>query len=569
MSGNQKDRVSICLVQPPIEDFYQTAIRNIPLGLLLIGAALRRHSQFDVQLLDLRQAKPRKGDLPPEMSTLLPFYRSDDASPFSLYKTYYRFGYSDREIHELLPDRVDFFCISSLFTTYSDTVVALIRIIREERPGAGIIVGGGHPSVLPAHLLEAGADFVIVGEGEEAVPMLIEECRQAEPDFTRIPNLVRPEKGELLRNPVKRIANPDALAFADYTIPGLAETRFNGKKHAMLLASRGCPNHCSFCSVHQTMGAAYRVRSVANVVREIEEKGKQGFHSFDFEDDHFGGSQGWLEELLDNLIERYPQGELALQAMNGITASNLTPELLRKMKRAGFSSVNLSLVTPNRKGQRQLRRPFDTEKFTGVVRTAWQQGLFVTAYIIIGLPDDTLAQNLASVLFLAELPCLIGPSFFYLVPGTELFARHFAEESSPDRFRRFRSSYFPYVRDDFSRADAMTLFRICRLINFLKEVIDEDYCPAAYQIVDEGIQVADGLDGRQSRVTLGFALLELLIRSGKWYGTRKKRKGVYPLAEEAVSASILARFLEGEWSLCAPRSGRCLAKGEIWARIVK
>jgi len=532
---------NICLIQPPIEDFYATEIRNIPLGLLHIGAMLKKH---DLQLLDLRRGKSRKIPFPGELQAVAKYYRPDDASPFSLYKSYSRFGPDINQIADLIPAETDVFLIAALFTTYIHEVLEIIPLIRQKNHRATIIIGGPGTYFNPDLLFDAGADFIVLGEGELAVPQLLDELEQAQPDFASVPNLVWQNGGRIFRNPVEIIKNIDQLPFSDYTITGTPEYILSGKRHAMIMASRGCPHRCKFCSIHQTFGTKYRLRSVENVLSEMEEKNKKGFRSFDFEDDHFGGNKRWLHHLLDGIIERFSDYDLSFQAMNGITVTNLDTNILEKMKLAGFSSINLSLVTPDRQKQQALSRPFDTAAFTKVVQTAQQIGLKVIAYLIIGLPGDTVEDNLQSILFLASLPCLIGPSLFYLVPGTAIFDELAVKGKIPDSELCYRSSYFPYTRLDYSRESAMTLFRICRIINFMKAAREYNYQHSEYRIEDNAIIFPTNQSGKQSQITLGFALLELLKTTGKFYGTGKKKGNRYPLVQERCDSMLLGEFLK-------------------------
>jgi len=531
----------VCLIQPPIEDFYATNIRNIPLGLLHIGAILKKH---DLQLLDLRQGKPRKIPFPRELRAVEKYYRPDDASPFSLYKSYSRFGSNINRIAGLIPADTDVFLIAALFTTYIHEVLEIIPLIRQKNHRATIIIGGPGTYFNPDSLFDAGADFVVLGEGELAVPQLLDELKKTKPNLAAVPNLVWRSDGDIKQNPVEIITNVNELPFADYDISGTPRYTLSRKRHAMIMASRGCSYCCKFCSIHQTFGTKYRLRSVENVLSEMEDKIEKGFRSFDFEDDHFGGNKHWLHYFLDGIIERFSEYDLSLQAMNGITVTNLDAEVLEKMKLAGFSSINLSLVTPDRKKQQALSRPFDTAAFTKVVQAARQIGMTVTAYLIIGLPGDTVEDNLQSILFLASLPCLIGPSLFYLVPGTPIFDELAAKGEIPDSGICYRSSFFPYTRPDYSRESAMTLFRICRIINFMKAARDFDYQPAEYNIEKNSIVIPSALNGKQSQITLGFALLELLKTSGKLYGTGKKKGNRYPLVQERCDSMLMEIFFK-------------------------
>ena len=537
------DVMNICLIQPPIDDFYATPIRNAPLGLLSIGTSLK--ARHKISLIDLRNQKPHRTPIPEELADVSAYYRPEDASPFSLYKSYSRYGASPKYMARLIPEDANAFLVSALFSTYINEALEVIKIIRQKNNPAVIIAGGSGAMFHASEFFNAGTDFIIQGEGEIAVARLLNELELPQSDFASIPNLVRQKDGDIIKNPIGIIENIDQLPFSDYTISGTPEYTLGGKRHAMIMASRGCPYRCEFCSIHQIFGSKYRLRSVDNVLAELDEKIRRGFSSFDFEDDHFGGNKRWINRLLDGIIERYSNYDLFFQAMNGITAGNLDRDLLVKMKKAGFSGINLSLVTPDQTRQDTLKRPFNTQQFNSIVSIAHRIGLKVNAYLIIGLPGDTVEDNLRSILFLADLPVLIGPSLFYLVPGTPIFSKLRKTGKIPESYRCYRSSAFPYERPDFSRTAAMTLFRICRIINFIKAANEYMYQPSEYQIENDKIVIPPDLSGKQSQITLGFALLELLKRTGKIYGTSKKQGVCYPVVEETIDKNLIAAFLSG------------------------
>jgi len=530
---------TVALVQPPFEDFYHTEVRQIPLGLLSLAAVLQR---YRLVLLDLRYGQRHPVSWPAALRELAVYYRHRDVSPFGLYKNYYRFGLLPPDILRRLPEDCAVFLIAAMFTPYADTVVELIRLIRQARPAAWIVIGGSHASIGYEEMLAAGADFVIRGEGELALPQLLSELERETPGLTQIPNLVARCGTQLMVNPQQTIVDPDQLPYPLYDLTGLPVYRFRGKNHAMLIASRGCPHRCRFCSVHQTMGTRYRLRSVANVLGEVALRLEQGFRSFDFEDDHFGGDRQWLNALMDGLIERFSGYQIELAAMNGITASNLDENILRKMKRAGFSAINLALVTPSPQQQARYGRPVDTAGLFQIIAAARRSGLWVTTYLIIGMPGESAADNLGHILQLASWPTLTGPSLFYLTPGTPLYEELQRDRVLPEASICFRSSAFPFQRSDFTRREAMTLFRICRIINFVKGRIDEGCLPAGFEVDNEIVQVPPGLSGREVQHRLGTTLLNLFRKSGVLYGTDGRTPQGYRLYREHCADHLLTGF---------------------------
>ena len=89
----------IVLIQPPFEDFYCTAVRTQPLGLLHVGAALIRDG-FSVALTDaLEEGKRRRVPLPSAFGYMRE-HTPGDRAPFALFSGYYRYGLEEEEILE-------------------------------------------------------------------------------------------------------------------------------------------------------------------------------------------------------------------------------------------------------------------------------------------------------------------------------------------------------------------------------------------------------------------------------------------------------------------------------------
>jgi len=531
--------LKICLIQPPIEDFYSTQVRNIPLGLLSLGSQLKNHH---VILCDLRLGKPKKIPFPKEMQDIQQHYRNEDASPFSLYKSYYRFGTNKDDLPKYLPSDYDIYMISSQFTTYAKNVFEIIDYIKKHLSNKIIICGGSHATSSYKEFMNNGVNFVILGEGELSVKRLVKKINSSDNNYNSIPNLVWKQGSKIIINHREWLNNLDDLEYTDYNIEGTPEYSFYNRKHAMILASRGCANHCSFCCIHNTMGQKYRIRSVDNIINELSIKIKEGFRSFDFEDDHFGGNKKWFIELLDKIKLNFNKNDLIFQAMNGITATNLDKSILIKMKSIGFSTLNLSLVSTDKEEQQKLNRPFNTQKLINILHISQKLNFTNTVYLILGLPGKMPDKDLESILFLAKQPCLIGPSLFYLVPDTSIFNSLEKTNDLPKSPILYRSSYFPYARSEYTRKNAMTLFRICRMINFIKHLIDLNIIPQDFTINNDKIHINRNLNGKETQINLGYGLLLKFYQTGKIFGTYKKNKDYYQLYEENCSASVLKIF---------------------------
>ena len=99
----------------------------------------------------------------------------------------------------------------------------------------------------------------------------------------------------------------------------------------------------------------------------------------------------------------------------------------------------------------------------------------------------------------------------------------------------------PYETENFKRKDLMTLFRITRIINFMKEIRSLDLQPA-YQITKNKIVIDDKIMGNETRLQVGLALFELLTKTKQIYGVKKQQKNHYELRQETVNPGIIDSF---------------------------
>ena len=232
-----------------------------------------------------------------------------------------------------------------------------------------------------------------------------------------------------------------------------------------MITSRSCPHKCSFCSVHTTFGTNYRRRSLENVLEEIELRYHQGYRVIDFEDDNLTYYKNTFKELCRRLILRFPDREMEFVAMNGISYLSLDDELLELMYQAGFSHLNLALVSSDKTVRETTKRPHTLDAYLKVVHRAHALGFKIVSYQILGLPNESLDSMIQTLAFNARLPVLLGASPFYRTPDAPI-AR--GTRSHRADYVRARLTAMAIETDAFSRDEIYTLFVTTRIINFLK-----------------------------------------------------------------------------------------------------
>jgi radical SAM superfamily enzyme YgiQ (UPF0313 family) len=499
--------MKVLLIQPPIQDFYDTDIRLQPIGLCYLKAAIKKHlPDINIVIRDYHGGCGRKTvPIPKELKYLTDYYPVADKSPFSTFHQYYHFGRPFDEIEnqlaEIKPDAVG---ISALFTPYYREALEVAARVKR-RLGVPVVVGGSHASAAPGSLLSSPhVDYVVRGEGERA---FVEFLRflQGQVSIGSVPNLAYKQGGEIHFNAIAENFYLDELAFPDLRDLALSTYSLAGKPMAFMITSRSCPHKCSFCSVHSTFGTSYRRRSLENVLEEIELRYEQGYRVIDFEDDNLTYYKSTFKELCRRLVARFPNREMEFVAMNGISYLSLDDELLELMFPAGFSQLNLALVSSDKTVRETTKRPHTLEAYLKVVHKAAQLGFKIVSYQILGLPNESLKSMIQTLAFNARLPVLLGASPFYRTPDAPIARGLHLTEGD---YVKARLTAMAIEAADFQREDIYTLFVATRIINFLKGLP-----------LDVPADLAQLLDRSwcHQRTRIGFELLKILVNTGRLY----------------------------------------------------
>jgi radical SAM superfamily enzyme YgiQ (UPF0313 family) len=298
------------------------------------------------------------------------------------------------------------------------------RIARER--GAFVVFGGIHTSLYPDEAREHGAAHAVVtGDGDLIWSTVLEDAAAG--------RLAARYDGGRVDGDSFLPARWDLLP-ADRYMWGSVQT------------VRGCPKHCSFCSVWRTDGQKPRQRGVAGVVREVVELRRRGFRFILLADDNFypvtlqdmaqakrrSDSRQYealaaLRRERFELMERLAQLPSDLVFYTQITMEAAEdPEFLAAMKRARIlgALVGVESVTPE--GLKAVFKNFNDagEALVDRLQAFKQHGVHVLGSFIFGLPTDT-AQTFEAT---ADLAKRAGVSFAQFVmltpfPGTVDFQK--------------------------------------------------------------------------------------------------------------------------------------------------
>jgi radical SAM superfamily enzyme YgiQ (UPF0313 family) len=179
------------------------------------------------------------------------------------------------------------------------------------------------------------------------------------------------------------------------------------------------------------------------------------------------------------------------------------------MFQAGFSHLNLALVSSDKTVRETTKRPHTLDAYLKVVHKAARLGFKIVSYQILGLPNESLDSMIQTLAFNARLPVLLGASPFYRTPNSPI-ARGINLTDSD--YIRARLTAMAIETNEFGRDDIYTLFVATRIINFLK-----------------GLQLSSDADlmdlmnrsWSDPRTRIGFELLYLLMETRLFFWTRQ------------------------------------------------
>jgi radical SAM superfamily enzyme YgiQ (UPF0313 family) len=289
------------------------------------------------------------------------------------------------------------------------------RIARQA--GAKVVFGGIHATLYPdeAHEL-GGAHAVVKGDGEFVWATVIGDCLRGQP--MRVYEGGRVEAESFLQ------ARWDLLPAVSYM-------------WASVQTVRGCPKHCSFCSVWRTDGQRPRQRTIDAVVEEIVDLRRRGFRFIALADDNFypvtledlrmAGRRKdprQLETLQRLRRERFElMDRLAKLPKDTVFYTQITmeasedPEFLKAMNRAHILGALVGVEAVTAEGLKDIYKPFNAvgDELVTRLRAFRKHGIHVLGSFIFGLPSDT-PSTFEATAALAEQADLTFAQFVMLTP---------------------------------------------------------------------------------------------------------------------------------------------------------
>lgn len=294
--------------------------------------------------------------------------------------------------------------------------------------GAMVIVGGPDPPHYAVEYLDAGADVVVVGEGEvtleELVPVLL---HSATPDagLSEVNGIVfRERSGRIVRTPPRPLLpdlsgrphpDRDAIDFPRYLT---AWRQHHGYGPASLITARGCPYTCTWCS-RSVFGSTHRRRSVIDVADEVEAlSDRYRPDRLWYADDVFAIHRGWTLEYAQELQRR--QLRLPFECIS--RAERIDDAVADAFAEMGCWRVWIGSESGSQDVLDAMDRRVTVDRVRDATRRLQVRGVQVGLFIMLGFEGERLQDLRATVDHLKRVaPDTFLTTVSYPIKGTPYY----------------------------------------------------------------------------------------------------------------------------------------------------
>ncbi|MBD3340831.1 MAG: radical SAM protein [Candidatus Lokiarchaeota archaeon] len=383
-------RKKALLINPYIYDTQYWAEWSQPDGLLRIASLLKRKGYFTYLIDCLETNQNRKVN-----KKTIGKRRVDDID-----LKIYHFGLGKKDFIKMVenfqneygcPDEIFVTSIMTFWWESTRDVIDILREIFPDQEKTKILLGGIYPTLAPEHAEKNTiADIIVKNEIYEASNLPL--------DLSLYPN--------------------------------------KKHKYAIIKGKRGCPYNCVYCA-QRTLnngrnGEIVRCQEPKAIVDEIEFYLSE-YYIKDFafyEDSIFYRSKENLEKVLDEILNR--KLKLNLYAPEGFEPREISrhPEIIYKMKEAGWKKIHLglesSIVEINKSWNRTHTTTEDFEKAVSEIEKAGfkLRGPQVNAFILYGMPDEKIEDVVETILYGSHIVGSLIPMLFTPVPQTQIYNKY-------------------------------------------------------------------------------------------------------------------------------------------------
>lgn len=400
----------------------------------------------------------------------------------------------------------------------------LIQYVRRLAPDALFIAGGEHISGVTEFCLKdcPELDAVVVGEGEDVLVSLLETWRDGG-DLKTVPGLVlpNPDGGPPLQTPRQaRIRDVDRIPWPAWDLMPLENYLDRGANYHIprgrtvpMVASRGCPFHCTFCSNRDMWGNLWRPRDPKDVVDEMafyQERYQAG--NFVFSDLTAAINKKKLIALCEEIIARDLKVTWQLPTLR---TEPLDRDVMALMYRAGCRELDFAVESASAAVLEKAAKRNDPDKIVQLIRDGLPLNINFSINIVLGLPGEGYREFFETYILVLRLAWTglqeMNAFPFTPYPGSELFL-DFQKEGRLTLGDAFFLDLFGYA--DLSKASSWSNSFGPRTMAFLRIFIMASFYGLMFlRRPGRFVKLFSGLAGKEEVPSKLAGVLRRLFRS--------------------------------------------------------
>lgn len=338
--------------------------------------------------------------------------------------------------------------------------VPSLRIVAEEinalvEPPIVLIVGQAAtaiPEDCLSHFDNNVSAHVVGGEPEGVLEEVVFSC-WPKINFEKLYEKSFHKKNHILtRNQYAQFAESPAITFSYEEIKAYQYLFPIRHSEAIMwghiIATRGCPHSCSFCThlIRESYGTRMRKKNIATVIEEIKELQRLGVNMVAFGDDDLTGDQSYLKELCQSLLEQNINVKWTAHAR----IDECTSELLQLMKAAGCSLLRFGLESGATKVLRsfQKTRSPDTwwKQIAIILSECKKLDIQTCGLFILGSPQDDFSTLFQTFIRIVGSPLDLIQLHFFTPYEDTIDAKKLVGKAKPTQQDHYAWNFINYSK---------------------------------------------------------------------------------------------------------------------------
>lgn len=513
-----------------------TALRpSIPLGLAYIGAVLEQCGH-EVSVIDA------VAEAPDQVTAAGPLHR---------------LGLSPEEIADRVDPDTEVLGITNMWSFSWPLVREIVQLLKERHPDKIIVAGGEHFTGLPElSMNDSPVDYIVLGEGEETFVELMRLLESGKIDPADMKGIAFRRDGEVVINERRdRVSKVDEIPWPAWHLFDLAaynrHALLNGVNAGMtvpILATRGCPYQCTYCSNATMWTPRWHPRDPIDVVNEITHYVKTyGARNFPFQDLTAILKKDWIVTFCTELIRR--KLDIVWQFPSGTRCEVIDDEVAELLRESGGRHLAFAPESGSERTRKLIKKRMTEKGLFDAAEASVRHKLNITTFFVIGFPHDTKEDLVETVKFVRRLARMgiddIAIGFYFPIPNTEIY-RSLVEQGRVDYSDRCLMTPI-YANDEKLReennycehlsARQLTAMKYKLLLNFYG--LSFLFHPTRVFTMTYNV-----IRGRETRKMETF-LVELKRKSGLWIRSKLFRSGKKKIGDESAEAVEKDRLTVG------------------------